>query len=311
MLIFAVAFVWGFRTFYHRSPKRVTISKIKPYMNFRKVRVEGDLLKPARQLKSGAVFYSIHDGTGQLAVFAPLDNSQNLFWAGSRIAATGSLRVGVGNNKSLQAMKVELLSTPAIAAIHSDVMLADIRAEKEGDTVTVSGVVSKVWKPKDGSKAPHKIVLEDPSGRLDVIHWLEKPPKLEAGDAVEITGVVQVYKGRVEVRVFDAQSIQIAGDSDDPPVEIPVGKITQAHEKQVVITNGRLGPPRSIPGGVIYPLSDDTGTILFLLWDKNVSGEERDMLDEGVRVQVEAPVVIYKGQLELVPKDMGGFQVLD
>lgn len=306
-----MAFIFGFRMFNRRPAKLITISKIKPYMNFRKVRVEGDLLKPARQLKSGAVFYSVHDGTGQLAVFAPLDNSQNLFWAGSRIAATGSLRVGVGNNKSLQATKVELLSAPATIAFHSDVMLVDIRAEKEGDTVTVSGVVSKVWKPKEGSKAPYKIVLEDPSGRLDVIHWLEKPPKLEPGDAVEITGVVQVYKGRVEVRVFDAQAIQIAGDSNDPPVELPIGKITQALEKKVVITQGKLGAPRSIPGGVIYPLSDDSGTILFLLWDKNVSGEERDMLDEGVRVRVEAPVVIYKGQLELVPKDMGGFQVLD
>jgi len=189
--------------------------------------------------------------------------------------------------------------------------LSQISAEQEGETLFVAGVVSRVWKPKPGSKAPHKIVLEDPTGRIEIIHWLEKPPEIELGEPLEVTGIVQVYEGRVELKVLEKDWIQRPGVSETKPVEVRIGAITALMENQVVIAEGVLGVPRSIPGGVIYPMTDDTGTILLLFWDSQVSGEERDAVDEGMRLRVEAPVVNYKGTLELVPKDVGGFRILD
>lgn len=295
----------------NRRPRRlIAIGDIKPYMNFRKVRVDGELVKPARLLPSGSVLYVLNDGTGQLAVFAPVPENRIFYAAGTRLRAVGSLRAGAGHNIRLQASRVEPIDVPD-AAFWSEVRLADIRADKAGDTVTVYGRVSKVWKPEAGSKAPHKVVLEDPGGRLAVIHWLDDPPGLKPGDVVEVTGRVQVYDGAVELRVYDESSIQLQGVPEVPPVELSIGDITPAMEDRRIIAEGVLGVPRSIPGGVVYPLADATGEVALLLWDKQVSGEERDMLDEGVRVRVEAPVHVFQGQLELVPKDVGGFQVLD
>ena len=82
-------------------------------------------------------------------------------------------------------------------------------------------------------------------------------------------------------------------------------------ENQTVVAEGVLGEPKSIPGGVIYPLVDGTGSIPLVFWDRSVTGEERDALDKGIRVRVNAPVGLYKGSPQLVPSDVGGFQVLE
>ncbi len=193
-----------------RPPHSAAIGSIKPYMNFRTVRIEGELVQPGRRLSSGAVFYRIDDGTGRLAVFAPLPKDGRLYRAGSRIRALGSLRAGIGSDKSLQAVAVELLAEPALD--HPGGRLASVGPQHEGELVTVRGTVQRLWSPKAGSRAPYKIVLQDSSGRLDVIHWQDPPPTLQVGDAVEAAGRVQVYRGRVELRLSGA--VQVL---DGPP----------------------------------------------------------------------------------------------
>jgi len=49
--------------------------------------------------------------------------------------------------------------------------------------------------------------------------------------------------------------------------------------------------------------------MVVLFWDKQVSGEERDALESGVRLRVTAPLVVYKGVLELIPENAGAFLV--
>lgn len=177
--------------------------------------------------------------------------------------------------------------------------------------MTVYGRVSKVWKTRAGSKAPNKIVLEDDSGTLDVVHWLKEGPKVNVGDELEIRGSVGVYENRIQLKVWDAEDIQPLEESAAGAGLLKVADIVPEMEKQRVTVEGILGAPRALPGGVIYPLNDGSGSIELLLWDKNISGEERDALDEGVRIRVEAPVVVYKGTLELVPDNVGGFQTLE
>ena len=73
--------------------------------------------------------------------------------------------------------------------------------------MTVHGRVSKVWKPRSDSKAPHKIVLADQSGSLEVVHWFETERKVKEGDALEITGTVDLYKGKVQLKVWTSSDI--------------------------------------------------------------------------------------------------------
>ncbi|MDF7806751.1 hypothetical protein P4E94_04820 [Pontiellaceae bacterium B12219] len=290
----------------------VSIHQISPVMNFATVRVEGTLESDARNLRSGSQLYVIDDGTGTLAVFANDSTIEKLPGAGSRVAVTGNLNVGAGHEVRMQARSVEVLDAPVADGFISEFRLADITAEQVDERITVFGTVSKVWKAEAGSKAPSKIILTDSSGSLEVVHWLKEPIEVEAGDSVEITGTVGLYREKLQLKLWNAEDFQPL-EIEEPVVVrgLDIGSITEEMTDEVVIAEGVLGPPQSIPGGVIYPMSDETGSILALFWDKNISGEERDALDEDVRVRIEAPVVVYKGKLELVPVDVGGFEVLE
>ena len=71
--------------------------------------------------------------------------------------------------------------------------------------------------------------------------------------------------------------------------------------KQTCTVRGKLGEPRSIRGGVIFPLTDDSGEIQVVLWDRRVPGAERDRLAAGAVVLVSGEVDEYRGALQVVP----------
>ncbi len=211
----------------------------------------------------------------------------------------------------MRARRVELLEAPPVEDFISEFHLSEITEELLEVQVTVFGTVSSVWKPKPGSRAPHKIILEDPSGTLEVVHWLKESPEVAVGDVLAVTGRISIYKNKLQLKLWNADDLQPVMPDFGPAQGMQIGDITPAMAGRWLIAEGVLGEPRSIPSGVIYPFSDASGTILALFWDQRISGEERDALDEGVRIRLEAEVVLYKGVLELVPRDVGGFHVLE
>jgi DNA/RNA endonuclease YhcR with UshA esterase domain len=289
----------------HRELPLVRIGEVTPMMNFAPVRVEGVLKSDARRIRSGSALYLVDDGTGTIPVFFNRPTGEKLPKAGTRVSVVGNLGVGAGNKVRLSGQSIQWLPGRLEQQIPGQ-KLSDITPEQNGEPITVYGRVSKVWNPRPDSKAPHRIILSDSSGSLDVVHWFVPELPLAVGDELKIRGTVGVYDGKVQLKVWQAEDIQ---PLEAEPVKI--SGITAKMEKQIVSVEGVLGVPRSIPGGVLYPLTDATGTIAVLFWDKQVSGEERDALDEGIRVRITAPVKVYRGTLELVPKDLGAFQVLE
>ncbi|MDH3982431.1 MAG: OB-fold nucleic acid binding domain-containing protein [Kiritimatiellaceae bacterium] len=290
----------------------ISIGEISPRMNFSSVRVRGVLESDARRLDSGAVLYVVNDGTGTIAAFFNGEPGGKLPMAGSRVVISGSLSVGVGNELRMRVLSVEVIATASV--FDSDISefhLADITAEQKGARMTVAGRVSYVWKPKPGSKAPHKIILKDASGILDVVCWLKDVPEFEIGAEIEVTGTVDLYKEQLQLKVRKVEDFKPVEKDLGDPQSVNISVIKTDMEKRVVEVVGVLGEPRSIPGGVVYPLSDQSGTIPVVFWDRNISGEERDVLDEHVRIRVIAPVGLYKGIPQLVPEDVGGFQTLE
>ncbi len=190
-----------------REPPLVRIGEIKPIMNFSTVRVQGVLESDVRQLRGGSVLYMVNDGTGKLPVFLVQAPDGKLPTAGSRITVEGYLGIGTGNELRMRVQSADRIAVAAEAFI-SDLKLSDITAEQDGARMTVYGRVSMVWNPRPGSKAPHKIVLADPSGSLEVIHWFEPDLQVEVGDELEIFGTVDLYKGRVQLKVWDADDIR-------------------------------------------------------------------------------------------------------
>ncbi len=294
----------------HRELPLVRIGEITPMMNFASVRVEGVLESDARRIRSGSLLYVVNDGTGTIPVFFDRSAGEKLPKAGTRVLVVGSLGVGAGNKVRLSGQSIKLLPG-AVETKEPRLKLSDITPEQQGARMTVCGRVSKVWNPRPGSKAPHRIVLSDSSGSLDVVHWFVPELQVAVGDELEIRGTVGVYDGKVQLKVWQAEDIQPLEAGVAPRGGLKVAGITAKMEKQVVSVEGVLGVPKSIPGGVLYPLDDGSGTIAVVFWDKQVSGEERDALDEGVRVRITAPVKVYRGKLELVPKDVGAFQILE
>jgi DNA/RNA endonuclease YhcR with UshA esterase domain len=229
----------------------------------------------------------------------------------------------------------------------SKIHLANITPAQKGDQITVLGKLKEVSVPPPGSKAPYELTLEEDGTELAVIFWDKVFQDLEQklptlGKMIRATGRVDVYKETIQLKVWEASDLREVAETEvlkkavlpsevadlsadlsavasakeealakeeGPSGMSRIADIT-ADKKGVVFTIvGTLGEPKSIRGGVIYPITDDSGEMVVLFWDKQVSGEERDALESGIRLRVTAPLEVYKGVLELIPADVGAFRV--
>ncbi len=196
----------------HREPPFIQIGEIKPIMNFSTVRVRGVLSSDPRKLQNDESLYIVDDGSGELPVFLIQSAGVKFPKAGSRVVVEGRLRLGAD-----QAFRMRVQSSEQIVVIPFIPMkekvgtsgLAEITADRKGEYVTVYGQVSKVWSPRSGSKAPHKIVLTDPSGSLDVIHWFEPESMVALGDILKVRGTIDVYKTHPQLKVWKAEHIRL------------------------------------------------------------------------------------------------------
>jgi hypothetical protein len=191
----------------------VRIGDITPVMNFAAVRVRGVLASDARRLQSGSVLYVVDDGSGTLPVFFDPPAAETLPEAGSRISVAGRLSVSAGRAVRMHAHAVSQVSAqsqtipPEYAGTPP---LADITAERQGEHVTVRGRVSRRWNPRPGSRAPYRIILADPGGSLEVVHWFVPQHPTAIGDQLEITGIIGLYNNRIQLKVSDATDMRRA-----------------------------------------------------------------------------------------------------
>jgi DNA/RNA endonuclease YhcR with UshA esterase domain len=193
------------------DPPFVEIGSIRPSMNFSTVRVKGILESDARSLRGDQVLYRIDDGTGTLSVFLKQPPSGKLPKAGSRVSATGNLAVGAGNAVRMSVFSADEITIDAaerLEAFPSESRISDITTELKGTRMTVYGTVSSVWNPPPGSRAPHRIALSDPSGSIDVVHWLDPERIIAIGDQLQIKGTINEYKGRLQLKVWSTADIQ-------------------------------------------------------------------------------------------------------
>ena len=122
---------------------------------------------------------------------------------------------------------------------------------------------------------------------------------------MRVRGIVDSFKGIAQIKVNYADQMEFfqipPETTSSTPPSTPIGLIGETVEGSVMTISGRLGSPRSVRSGVVYPVKDKTGSIQMLLWDKNVPGEYRNSLVTGKTVTVTGTVKLYKGELEIVP----------
>ena len=194
-----------------REPPTIQIAALVPRMNFSRARVQGILESDARHFSGDTVLYLIDDGTGTLPAFLPASAAEHLPRAGRRVSVGGSLRVSVRGNPSLRASSAAdavLEPVPPVDRFYGPEKLADISVDQKGERLTVYGQVAAIHPRRAGSKAPYKIMLEDPAGRLEVVAWFAPERRIALGDVLKIHGEVEVYQGRAQLRVWEEQRIE-------------------------------------------------------------------------------------------------------
>jgi RecG-like helicase len=171
-------------------------------------------------MRSGSALYIVNDGTGRLPIFLAQPPEGRLPSAGSRIDAVGRLDVGADNALRLRVQSIDQISVEP-EAYASDFRIDSIMPEQEGERIKVCGRVAMVWNPPPGSKAPRRIVLADPGGSMEVVYWFRPDEVLKVGDVLEIFGKIDLYKGRLQLKVARAGDMAkwpIATSAPVPPV---------------------------------------------------------------------------------------------
>ena len=194
-----------------RAPPLVKIGDIKPALNFSTVQVAGILKQEPRKLRNGSRLLLVDDGSGTLPVFVEGIADEVLPRAGSRIRVAGIVSMGARQNLRMTVSSAAALLVEAGG--RDGPTLADIGPEQQGERITVSGRVARLWTPPPDSRAPHRIVLADEYGTLEVVHWLPSAPAVHVGDALEVQGTVQVYHGKLQLKVRTADHIRHPNDA--------------------------------------------------------------------------------------------------
>jgi len=242
------------------------------------------------------------------------------------------IRASVGSYKGKQQLNlnngndIEFIDSPASApAVAPDLTdqvqapvyreiesltIEEITPDLKGQKVETEGQIVGFYEPKEGTKAPYSIMLEDGTSRVRVIYWDDVAEELgdrkpEKGTRMQVRGLVDQFKKKMQIKVKYAGQMEFY---QIPPIEavvipeiIPIGDIDETFKGQTQTVSGKLGKSKSIRSGVLYPLRDKSGKIQLLLWDKNIPGEARDDLQPGKKVRVTGTIGIYKGTLQIVP----------
>ena len=162
--------------------------------------------------------------------------------------------------------------------------------------------------------------INDSTGTIDVLVWndlYEQIPQRTffiQGTSIEVHGVIEIYLSKLQIRVTAPEDIKVLDFASDS-----ISKVNNLSN----ITAGLTGQRRTVEGIIIdtkifwgmrgrtLKISDGTGTIDVLIWDK--LGDripQRDSLIKGTKIQVSGKIGSYKGHLQIEPEEPGDIQVL-
>jgi len=189
--------------------------------------------------------------------------------------------------------------------------LSEITAAQKGDILTVRGRVKSVRAPKEGSKQPFSVILQEGDATIRVTYWSSVNEVIAVkpvpGAIFEMEGVVSVYKDSPQLKLESGYKVkQIEAAPPATPVKagkvVSVSSLSADDKGQIRTVRGTLGTRRPLgENGSIYPLTDSSGTLDLVLWDSAVAADDKihDTLTEGTTVDATGEVSEYKGQMQL------------
>ncbi len=175
-----------------------------------------------------------------------------------------------------------------------------------GQTVTIQGQIVEVISFASGVK----FYVDDGSGRAAlwmvqaVYASLSNPGQWIVGSMVRAKGLVEEYKGELEVSPQKAGDVTVLAAATPPPVTLArMADLSAADKGKTVTVEGQIVEVRPFSQGMKYTLDDGSGKITLLLWQNIYDAvPDKDRLAVGVQVRVTGKVDEYRGEMEVIPE---------
>jgi DNA/RNA endonuclease YhcR with UshA esterase domain len=206
---------------------------------------------------------------------------------------------------------------PADAPVKTD--LAGIQTSMLESNVQVTGTVQSIVAGKLGGRAPTRVVLQDPTGRINLVFWAKTTEELQTitglnpGDTVAATGKVGRFKESLQIELPDLANLTVIARATTPPAAPvepdpnPAGNLTPL----VVINQTMLGQTVTIVAKItqirtpnidtapyVVTLTQDAATLPLVLWSENYA-KVKDHLKDGNTIRVTGIVNTHKGVLQI------------
>jgi DNA/RNA endonuclease YhcR with UshA esterase domain len=296
----------------------VPTGSVAPTMNFACVRMAGEVTRDAAVLSSGGLVFHLNDGSGEIVVRGgraqaeALAESDGLPRRGDRAEVAGTLSIRAGEDPLLRmhsSRQLFLRRSPVPDPPHR--FPAALTMGLNGSRQIVAGRLIAVELPGPGSAAPCILTLQEEDATLEavlhevVFRSLEKNFPAP-GAYVRVAGTAEISSGapRLQVRAPTDFSVLTEHEYHRQAVGRSVRRIADLHNGLAggeVTVCGLLRGSRTVRGGILWTLVDESGEISLVLWDRLIPPDERAALVAGTRVRVTAPLSVYKGRPELTP----------
>jgi DNA/RNA endonuclease YhcR with UshA esterase domain len=128
-------------------------------------------------------------------------------------------------------------------------------------------------------------------------------PDVAVGQALQVTGAVDQYKGTPQLSVGRASDLLVLDEALTIAPSRRIAELSVGDEGRLYAVEGVVSRVSTFSAGVKCMLDDGSGTVTLLLWqDFYDSLPQRDALAPGATIHVVGEVSEYRGEMELVPE---------
>lgn len=296
----------------------VQIGTLTGTMNFAYVRVRGVVVRqPTYDPDSGSLHFWVADETGELMVIAYRSEAGDLLAkgivpvVGDEVTLDGTVRI----KEDFQYLVLHGTDGVAVRAPEPVAMaIGSVSAMPLYHRVTVQGVVRDLYTPAKGLCI---LSLSDATGDIKVALytasavWGSKWPEPENGLSVQVTGMVDRYRGAPQIAVGRGSDLVVLDQEVPLASERSIASLSAQEVGSRVIVQGNVSRPVRFSTGIRYELDDGSGTIALVLWQELVDSLDlQDRLSEGAVWRVQGKVAEYRGRLEVIPELPSDIRVL-
>ena len=320
------------------------ISSITPAMNFAYITIKGVATRPLKYYRTGdkvtSCYIYLKDKTGTMRVTAFRQVAEKLYnkdvyvSTGDKVEVSGKIRVVEGDKISMMLEVPEHLKIQhknyakpqgSVEESKSDsgnqiVKLSNVSSDDVGNIVLVKAIISEFSKPREGSKAPYRITIEQDGTKLPVVFWektfthIATPEKIVPGTKIQVKATVGQYRDKIQLRLkrsnnlvfLKAGIVSAKAASEKPKEQNQIFTPQEASEQPKgsrITVRGKVvdvffpGEDSRAPNKIY--LETDDGRIPVVFWPSRVVLPEGQIPSVGAEIEVAVTVSAYKENKQL------------